>query len=129
MAISSIEGTVKMKRFALIVCLAAGLLLASADLNTAQAQYGYGYRSYSPNCLYGAPAYRTGYTAYRGTSLYARPGLTVTSGYVSPIPRSYYYRAPVAPLPYYRTGYGYGYGRSYPVPRVPSPGLQLRIGF
>lgn len=121
----------EMKRIALAICLAAGLMFAAPSVAKAQYGYGYGYRAASPNCLYG-PAYRSGYGSYRSTSLYARPGLTVTSGYAAPLPRAYYYRPPVAPVarvPYYRAGYGYGYGRSYAPARVPAPGVQLRIGF
>ena len=122
-----------MRNFALLCCLSAGLLLATADLNPASAQFGYGYGN--PGCrsvpvvpTYGVSPYRAGYgySAYRSPSLYARPGLTISSGYV---PTRSYYRPPVTPLPsYYRAGYGGGYGyHPYVAPR--GPGVQLRIGF
>ena len=127
-----------MKKFGLLFSLALGVLLLSADLKPAQAQYGYGvgpaYRG--PNCRVPSPyvaGYRSGYGYGYGlnrSSLYVRPGLTVTSGYSTRYVPRYGY-APVTPLPTYRAGYGYGYGRGYPLPynRVTSPGVQLRIGF
>lgn len=121
---------VTMTKMILAATLAVGLLVATADLNQAQAQFGYGFRPVG--CAPRVPVYTAGYgyhrafspygTAYRG--YYGAPGLTVS--------RTSYYAAPgirTFSSPYGLGGFG---NLGYPGLRIPArtaPRVQLRVGF
>ena len=126
-----------MNKLLLVSCMAVGLSLASAGLETAQAQFGYGghhhhhggyvaapHCGYSPS-IYGRGGYGMGYWPYGLSgygSYYATPGLSISRGS--------YYSGRLGGLsvsPYGLGGYGnVGYLSHQPgsLPRV-----QLRIGF
>ncbi len=121
-----------MTRFFVASLLAVGLCLATANLNTAQAQFGspYGIRApYCPGGGFGVPAY--GYRSFRPvvspfgvgySSYYRSPALSVT--------RSSFYASPYARVsPYGLGGFGnLGYPGIGPAIRT-GPRVQLRVGF
>lgn len=119
-----------MTKFLLAPVLALGLMFASADLNTAEAQYGYGLGATCPGTVYSSRynSYRYGYSPYRSYygSYYGSPGLSVSRYYGNPRYRSY---APVVVSPYGLGGYGnLGYPGIGPSIRT-LPRVQLRVGF
>ena len=126
---------IDMRRILFAAVMGLGVLLLTADQNTAHAQYGYGYGHHHapvPSCSVNRgyqSAYRAGYGAYVSpySYRYGSPGLTVTrSSYYAP--SAFGHPAVIAaPSRYYGLG---GYGNlGYPSLYRPSPGIQLRIGF
>lgn len=129
-----------MHRYLLASVAAVGLLLTSSDLNSANAQFGYGYGPVGPRPGAYCPSsrgYGVGYGGY--TSRYASPGLSISvsrGGYSSPYYRpsslSRYYGPSVyrgLPHPYSRGVYSVPRVGYSPVVRSYGPGVSLRLGF